>query len=349
MRGEHRRPTTSSRNSPGPSPRARGAHPVGLHGRHRRGTIPACAGSTSPSPHRGISGRDHPRVRGEHFVRSFAGVRQQGPSPRARGALPTSVEADVRAGTIPACAGSTAVAPRRWRTGRDHPRVRGEHADHLDRLDDMEGPSPRARGALATALSSRCRSRTIPACAGSTSCVRRPRRAAWDHPRVRREHESARRPPIRTWGPSPRARGAPAQRRCAGGPLGTIPACAGSTNRQDGLLSVHGDHPRVRGEHQLNVAVPEDLLGPSPRARGARQRPGNLPATSSRFSNFSKNRHRPHKPQKTHYSPNDRQPHKQRGTPAHPPPHAGTVPPLSGSPRPPAASPGSPAPTSPAS
>ena len=116
---------------------------------HRRGVIPACAGSTvrralrpplsaGSSPHaRGARAHakapsdglgDQPRMRGEH-QRAFR-LRQQ------------------TSGIIPACAGSTrglrAAHPRRG----DHPRMRGEHAmrDIASRI--RKGSSPHARGAL---------------------------------------------------------------------------------------------------------------------------------------------------------------------------------------------------------
>src|SRR5690606_39015724 len=66
VRGEH----LSSASCPvallGPSPRARGALPVGVDQGAALGTIPACAGSTVPLREPPPLRRDHPRVRGEH-------------------------------------------------------------------------------------------------------------------------------------------------------------------------------------------------------------------------------------------------------------------------------------------
>src|SRR2546421_539371 len=90
----------------GPSPRTRGAL-ADLTARNVRvGTIPAYAGSTTTSSLRRAGPRDHPRVRGEHFLRFGCGLgdadhprvrgehllnalttaHARGPSPRTRGA-----------------------------------------------------------------------------------------------------------------------------------------------------------------------------------------------------------------------------------------------------------------------
>ncbi len=70
-------------------------------------------------------------------------------------------------------------------------------------------------------------------------------------------------------GPSPRARGAPGHHAARRHHGGTIPACAGSTATPLTSRPTSGDHPRVRGEHDLFAAHMETLRGPSPRARGA--------------------------------------------------------------------------------
>ncbi len=195
----------------GPSPRARGAPgelggPVSGHG-----TIPACVGSTNAAPLLVSVAEDHPRVRGEHGSLAEPDRTNAGPSPRARGA-PAGIDGQAQlGGTIPACAGSTRASRANARVLRDHPRVRGEHLNWLGVMFWPRGPSPRARGALATRAAHTPGQGTIPACAGST-------------PRYLRNGARGR-------GPSPRARGAPqSEGGCVGG-VGTIPACAGSTTR----------------------------------------------------------------------------------------------------------------------
>ncbi len=269
MRGEHIPRFTIRFVTQGPSPRARGAHP----GAHRRlahdGTIPACAGSTSESLGSEDRVRDHPRVRGEHLLPVLGEAAEGGPSPRARGAPRRETAGVAGVGTIPACAGSTS---RVWTTTAaswDHPRMRGEHCTSRSAGSMMPGPSPHARGALHEVQPQLAHRGTIPACAGSTRGRRATPRASWDHPRMRGEHPRVRGRGGPRWGPSPHARGAPAQPSQQRAPLGTIPACAGSTWGSRRSARCCRDHPRMRGEHAApNVAFLEDL-GPSPHARGA--------------------------------------------------------------------------------
>src|SRR5690606_8600353 len=90
------------------------------------------------------------------------------PSPRARGALGAAHRGSAQGGTIPACAGSTRHGDSCFRVNGDHPRVRGEHCTgEVDEVD-LQGPSPRARGALVVSAGRPRGAGTIPACAGST-------------------------------------------------------------------------------------------------------------------------------------------------------------------------------------
>src|SRR5256885_3034356 len=99
-----------------------------------------------------------------------------GPSPRARGAHPDLPWPARRAGTIPACAGSTVRSGTRTTRPRDHPRVRGEHKTVASLLAWLRGPSPRARGAPFGQEPERLDLGTIPACAGSTPALAAPAR-----------------------------------------------------------------------------------------------------------------------------------------------------------------------------
>ncbi len=128
VRGEHSLASSTTTSAQGPSPRARGAPTPARGWRRGRGTIPACAGSTTAPRTRRRRPWDHPRVRGEHprFDRSSLGP--SGPSPRARGALLLAELPEHAPGTIPACAGSTIQRSRETVGSWDHPRVRGEHS-----------------------------------------------------------------------------------------------------------------------------------------------------------------------------------------------------------------------------
>ena len=127
MRGEHASASWSVVVLEGSSPHARGAR-VLLHLLHaQRRIIPACAGSTHAMSGRQRRGEDHPRMRGEHMLQKVGVKCFLGSSPHARGAHEGVRDAPLEHGIIPACAGST----RHWAcppsTGRDHPRMRGEH------------------------------------------------------------------------------------------------------------------------------------------------------------------------------------------------------------------------------
>ncbi len=168
VRGEHGLAAQGDLPAAGPSPRARGAHSDSVAGRVAEGTIPACAGSTHSPVAGSWKARDHPRVRGEHNIAVSTENRDMGPSPRARGARTPNGRSKQTSGTIPACAGSTDNRSFLYHLDRDHPRVRGEHADFRSSTARWVGPSPRARGALLADFVVVDGDGTIPACAGST-------------------------------------------------------------------------------------------------------------------------------------------------------------------------------------
>ena len=172
MRGEHLSRARSTLSQLGSSPHARGALPSSSASSFSSGIIPACAGSTATSVRHSASAWDHPRMRGEHFDRKALDATAKGSSPHARGALVNLTRLVANLGIIPACAGSTLRRMGRGRGGRDHPRMRGEHADGLSRGHPMAGSSPHARGARTRKRPRNRTSGIIPACAGST-CHRR--------------------------------------------------------------------------------------------------------------------------------------------------------------------------------
>ena len=148
LRGEHSIDGYISPAMKGSSPLARGAHgPLHPPSLARR-IIPACAGSTTPRTTETPSPRDHPRLRGEHKRNRLSDASEKGSSPLARGALWCGLGRSHRVGIIPACAGSTAAPRSACRSGRDHPRLRGEHHGSLTCSTCVRGSSPLARGAL---------------------------------------------------------------------------------------------------------------------------------------------------------------------------------------------------------
>ncbi len=208
VRGEHRLRRLLGLQQPGASPRARGARRAGGCTGRSVGSIPACAGSTHATSVTSTLRREHPRVRGEHFLMQGGVTSAKGASPRARGALEHNLDEPLLPGSIPACAGSTTPPLPTSRLAREHPRVRGEHSVPGRRPSMRRGASPRARGAPGMAENLGPVIGSIPACAGSTG--RRGRRPPdrREHPRVRGEHKIGVLHFDRHLGASPRARGA---------------------------------------------------------------------------------------------------------------------------------------------
>ena len=85
----------------------RGALQVGLERGHALRIIPAYAGSTIVLNSYTQSGRDHPRVCGEHSASAVSVSAAQGSSPRMRGAQGVGHVLGGEGGIIPAYAGST--------------------------------------------------------------------------------------------------------------------------------------------------------------------------------------------------------------------------------------------------
>ncbi len=265
--GEHSRDLALTQQPLGSSPRLRGARRRQDGHLRGAGIIPASAGSTGASAPSCPSGRDHPRVCGEHKLESREQSCMAGSSPRLRGAREGDLGQRHRGGIIPASAGSTQQRSCCTTCTRDHPRVCGEHSMTSRTLDWTVGSSPRLRGALSP--------RPLPA--------RSPR----DHPRVCGEHLGVCSKYQLEVGLSPRLRGA--QQGLGADPAapGIIPASAGSTRRRTRHRRLPWDHPRVCGEHALYRLTAPHTTGSSPRLRGAPRRrpcraaaPGIIPASA---------------------------------------------------------------------
>ena len=231
IRGEHQTIRKIAAELRGSSPHTRGARALLVRAVRPTGIIPAYAGST-----RRVDGglgavQDHPRIRGEH-KRAFKNARiVVGSSPHTRGAPWRKCSNFRTSRIIPAYAGSTGRRRRRVRSGRDHPRIRGEHQRPQVLDHGLGGSSPHTRGAHLHARSRLPRRGIIPAYAGSTDSGPTDVFAARDHPRIRGEHHHF--PLDRRFrgGSSPHTRGALAFGDHVGVSAGIIPAYAGSTSR----------------------------------------------------------------------------------------------------------------------
>ena len=151
----------------------------------------------------------------------------------------------------------------------DHPRIRGEHPSGRARICAAGGSSPHTRGARPARNSPLRVPRIIPAYAGSTKSTSTAPATLEDHPRIRGEHLPCPLALCATVGSSPHTRGAPAGARDDGPRCGIIPAYAGSTPTTPSTSAGVGDHPRIRGEHNLHILTKSKNGGSSPHTRGA--------------------------------------------------------------------------------
>ena len=157
----------------GSSPLTRGKRGWPLRTGTRAGLIPAHAGKTMVVGSGLVSGRAHPRSRGENRSPSGVRVGLGGSSPLTRGKLRVHGSDGVGGGLIPAHAGKTCRPWSRTRPKRAHPRSRGENKG-TDRSAYLnEGSSPLTRGKLTRMEVSSSRKGLIPAHAGKTSSSRR--------------------------------------------------------------------------------------------------------------------------------------------------------------------------------
>ena len=152
----------------GSSPRVRGTHGQRPLPGRQYGIIPACAGNTQDGDRRGMDGRDHPRVCGEHSPISGSKAATMGSSPRVRGTLRWRRGGWIRPGIIPACAGNTTWISSLRSMARDHPRACGEHKSVCTPPTSCSGSSPRVRGTLEAGTYVFEADGIIPACAGNT-------------------------------------------------------------------------------------------------------------------------------------------------------------------------------------
>ena len=131
------------------------------------------------------------------------------------------------------------------------------------------GSSPRVRGAGRAAVPRVYWRGIIPACAGSSDLVDLKTRGLGDRPRVCGEQPAATVRVFGRWGSSPRVRGAAQDARQHVVLAGIIPACAGSSRLEHGEAYQARDHPRVCGEQNGLRGLDLEVVGSSPRVRGA--------------------------------------------------------------------------------
>ena len=131
------------------------------------------------------------------------------------------------------------------------------------------GSSPHVRGARLLSVCVSKKDGIIPACAGSTGNAGYTPSDDGDHPRMCGEHRTYAQCLSLTTGSSPHVRGALDPHILGVERIGIIPACAGSTVRNEAPLKSNRDHPRMCGEHSSSSLFNTSDGGSSPHVRGA--------------------------------------------------------------------------------
>ena len=172
---------------------------------------------------------DHPRIRGEHFLRPSFTSHITGSPPHTRGTHHLIFQYLVTNRITPAYAGNTSRKNLKKSRHWDHPRIRGEHFIYQDPLRVLK--------------------RITPAYAGNTKTGNLKRSLIQDHPRIRGEHFLQVYCILFPLGSPPHTRGTlnnfvkdRKRRRIT-------PAYAGNTFKSKFTGKVAEDHPRIRGEH----------------------------------------------------------------------------------------------------
>ena len=132
--------------SAGLSPRVRGKRNGSRRADRCAGSIPACAGETSPGIVGKTNAKVYPRVCGGNERGVMEDVRAAGLSPRVRGKLSDASRDTILVRSIPACAGETVVAISPYGLREVYPRVCGGNPGITRASSRGLGLSPRVRG-----------------------------------------------------------------------------------------------------------------------------------------------------------------------------------------------------------
>ena len=282
----------------GSSPRGRGKRRNVRRPLRNAGLIPARAGKTTGRAVCRSAPWAHPRAGGENLSVDQVVGGLGGSSPRGRGKLGRGLDVHCSVRLIPARAGKTGI-PRPGRRGRPgssprgrgkrrqvhpahqgtrliparagktrrpasaaicltaHPRAGGENQQaYQSRARDI-GSSPRGRGKRAGCRGSACPRGLIPARAGKTLMQSRVG--------------------VVSVGSSPRGRGKHLQMELSAVGDGLIPARAGKTRHIKVDRASLRAHPRAGGENCVIWGTTNDPVGSSPRGRGKREHPHQVP------------------------------------------------------------------------
>ena len=169
--------------------------------------IPAHAGKTGAGAGYFSERAAHPRSRGENWFVRHPGCVASGSSPLTRGKPREFVYRPGHAGLIPAHAGKTRPRPAQARSGRAHPRSRGENDAHHVAGNPPGGSSPLTRGKLVALPRLADEEGLIPAHAGKTALANASGPTPTAHPRSRGENNDVHIVSNQIMGSSPLTRG----------------------------------------------------------------------------------------------------------------------------------------------
>ena len=154
------------------------------------------------------------------------------------------------------------------RETRDHPRLRGEK-ELLSQIKLFcQGSPPLARGKVIFLLSLLFLWGITPACAGKSSGGYTLFDVNGDHPRLRGEKNLLEDNYSREGGSPPLARGKALKVAAHSSFRRITPACAGKSGRRSPTPPDTEDHPRLRGEKQVEADQQRTIQGSPPLARG---------------------------------------------------------------------------------
>ena len=136
---------------------------------------------------------------------------------------------------------------------RDHPRLRGEHADTAHYIKPIRGSPPPTRGTPLSTFLKSFSLRITPAYAGNTTKPEQLFGLVEDHPRLRGEHAISSGEYVPLVGSPPPTRGTRLTPSSCKYSFRITPAYAGNTCMLVQCYRLNRDHPRLRGEHSNKI------------------------------------------------------------------------------------------------
>ena len=256
--------------SSGTSPRVRGKPSTWRRAFSQGRYISARAGEAGATrPSRTASGV-HPRACGGSRIASGYRELEGGTSPRVRGKPQSLVRGELRRRYIPARAGEATEPTRRSIDATVHPRACGGSHVLVQLMGVVRGTSPRVRGKRTAGGLRHPGLGYIPARAGEARSSTTPPTTAWVHPRACGGSASSHHAQAVWQGTSPRVRGKQVGRAPGERDRGYIPARAGEAPRPAPPLPWPAVHPRACGGSHVGEEGVITLYGTSPRVRGKR-------------------------------------------------------------------------------